>query len=168
MNGWKPWKLSKLGRGIPYGPPPFLFRHILMPCLVGLVWSHAGGVMSRWGKGIKATKMLAAWVPLWVSRIILHQSKWWLIIEELDTEGYVPISYPSGLATMFHGSVSRCGGCPVCYLMVSMGWCLSLHQMHMWSLSAILSMKMSTSTSHGLGTSPIFSGCSSWHPSEKP
>ena len=92
--------------------PPFLFRHTLIPTLVGLVWSwFLVNVLRE-----KATLMSAAGVPLWLSGSIPCQVRWWLVIKELDTEGHIPISYP------WLSSISRHGGHPVCYPMASMDW----------------------------------------------
>ena len=65
------------------------------------------------------------WVPQGLIRSILHQSRQWSNIRKLDTAKHTPISYPSGLATafQFHGH-------PVYHLLASMGWHISLHQMH--------------------------------------
>ena len=78
----------------PTGYLPFLFRHALMltPSQFGSVMVPCGSFWMSWGN--KATLMLAAGVPLQLSGSILHQGRWWQVIEELDTEGCIPISYP--------------------------------------------------------------------------
>ena len=35
-----------------------------------------------------------AGVPLWLSGSILHQDRWRQVIEKLDTEGCIPVTYP--------------------------------------------------------------------------
>ena len=46
----------------------------------------------HWGN--KATLLSAAGVPLQLSGSILSQGRWWQVIEELDMEHHIPISYP--------------------------------------------------------------------------
>ena len=148
------------------GHPPFLCRHVLMACLVGLIKFHAGDILSRWGQGIRPPqnwqlRSLYGWIRVFHIKVNDDLSS-----KSLTQRDVYPF-YTLVVLLPCSGSVHRCKGHPVCYPMVSMGWHLSLHQMHM-ILSTILSMKTSTSTTHGLGTSPIFSGHSGWHPQEKP
>ena len=80
--------------------PIFLFRHTLMP-RSHLVWYSCGYLWFLLGK-VRGWSylMLAPEVPLWFSGRILHQGRWQWIIEKLDLEGCIPVSYPNGLATI--------------------------------------------------------------------
>ena len=145
--------------------PPVLCRHTLMP-----LSSWFGPVMQmelwgRWNKGIKLPQCwqmgsLNSWVGVFC--IKLDDGS---LFKSLTQRGVHPF-HTAVVLLPCSRSVSSCGGHLVCYPLESMGWCLSLHQTHM-SLLAILSRKTSTATAHHLESSPIFSGCSSWHPQEK-
>ena len=73
---------------------PFLFRHALVPRphWFGTVMGIGISYLVKWGN--EATLMLAAGVPLQLSGSILHQGRWKRVIEKLDTEGYIPVTYP--------------------------------------------------------------------------
>ena len=163
MNGWKPVNWVRV---LHMGHPPFLFKHILMHYLVGSVQSHAGGVLSRWGKIINPPQSwwlgsLYGWVGVFCIKVNDDLSS-----NNLTQRDAYPFHTPVVLLPC-STALSRHGGHPVHHPMVSVGWHLSFHQMHV-ILSTTLLMKTSTPTTHGLGASPIFGGWSGWHPWEKP
>ena len=62
------------------------------PSQFGSVMVPSGSLLMSWGN--EATLMLTAGVHLQLSGSIPCQGKWWQVIEELDMEGCIPISYP--------------------------------------------------------------------------
>ena len=86
--------------------PQFFFRHALMPTSsqfisVMVFVVPCSSLEMSWGN--RATLPSVAGVPLQLSGSILHQGRWWQVVEELDMEGCIPISYPQW--SCYHDSV---------------------------------------------------------------
>ena len=151
-----------LGKGAPYWLSP-LFCLGTPSChhLIGF-----GSVLHRWSEEVKPPYhwqhgSLKGWAGVFHVKVDGDPTSKSL------TQQSIPMFHTPVVLPPHSSSVSSHGGHPVCYLLASMGWHPSLHQAHM-ILLAILSVKMSTPTTHHLESLPIFSGCSGWCPWEKP
>ena len=155
-------------RGAPYGPSPSFFwaqPHAIVVTF-GLVQFCIGEGLYRWNDKVKPPYCwwhgsLRYWAG--VSHIKVDDDP---TLKSLTQGSTLPFHVPVVLQP-HSSSVSSHGGCPVHYLLASMGWHPSLHQTHM-ILPTIPLKKMSTPIAHHLESSPIFSGHSGQCPWEKP
>ena len=148
-------------RVYPMGYPTFLFRNVIMPTpsQLGSVVVPCGSLWMSWGNS--ATLISVAGVPLWLSGSILCQGRWQHVIEELATEGCIPVSYHQW--SCYHHSVPWVinGGHSVHYPMAYTSW--DIYPPAKWHVIP----QTSTPTTCYLKSSPIIGGCSGRCPQEK-